>query len=180
MGMIRDLNIESPLSDRRPVSERPSHPCVLLVLESPHTDEFIGEPGPAKGSTGKKIVRYLASGFAEFDVLDYGLILINAVQHQCSLGRALNTRSAKKVRDCVFHTVWDSGGNHDFGVRLRNTYRPNDIVMSCCTRGVGSASSSHLRAVVKKRIDEVLQNVAVHYRGHPISWPKYLNKDWSK
>ena len=177
VGLIGNLRIESPLSNRCPVSQRPSHPCVLLILESPHTEEFLGELGPAKGSTGRKIVRHLATGFPNMDVSDYGLILINAVQYQCSLGQALNTYSARKVRDCVFHAVWDSGGGQDFGARLLNAYTPNDIVMSCCTKGVGSI---HLRAVVRNRIDEVLPEVAVRYRGHPISWPRCLNRDWTE
>ncbi len=179
VGLVANLNIESPFSMRCPVSQRPLHPCVLLILESPHVAEFLDEPGPAKGGTGRKIVRYLASAFSDLDVRNHGLIIMNAVQHQCSLGQLLNTRSARKVRDCVFLTVWNNGGSHDFGVRLLNTYKPNDIVMSCCTKGVGSAASSHLRAVVKKRIDEVLPGVSVLYRGHPISWPTYLTRDWS-
>jgi hypothetical protein len=97
-GVISEVERSGNFACRVSASERPPNlPCVLLILESPHTSEFDACPGPAKGSTGRNIVRYLRQVPGLQDKGDFGLLLVNAVQFQCSLGRPTS-----EVRDAVF------------------------------------------------------------------------------
>ena len=71
---------------RRPAMARLKIPGVLLILESPHIDEFKGELGPAKGKTGKNIKQYFntVDGLKRINGIR-PVVLINAIQYQCSL-----------------------------------------------------------------------------------------------
>ena len=102
---------------------------MILILESPHKDEFKGEPGPARGATGHAISSQLMNVIGLRQFSDYGLILMNAIQYQCSLGKP-----TAKHRDTVFRRVWGSGGAEDFKDRLKTTYRPGDVIVNCCTK----------------------------------------------
>ena len=79
---------------------------MILILESPHKDEFavdkVGELkpiGPARGCTGCAIRNYFTEIFPEYEKSD--LVLVNLVQFQCSLGlssRGKNSGSLVKNR----------------------------------------------------------------------------------
>ena len=69
-----------------------------MVLESPHVDEFIGNIGPAKGFTGDMIRNFLHEVINLQDVDGFGLVLINAIQHQCSLGTSTSAHRDKIFR----------------------------------------------------------------------------------
>src|SRR5450759_4266415 len=50
VGSIADIGAKKEFPLRRPASERPpDQRCLIMVLESPHTNEFVDEPAPAKG-----------------------------------------------------------------------------------------------------------------------------------
>lgn len=88
VGVVSDLlDAATDFPTRQEIDSRPTIPCVVLILESPHDKEFKGTPGPAKGATGVQIRRHLA-GLLQIDSRSFGLLLMNAVQHQCSLGWA--------------------------------------------------------------------------------------------
>jgi hypothetical protein len=153
---------------------RPS--CLLLILESPHLDEFIGDPGPSKGFTGKMIRQHLQTTVGISDPTSMGLVLINAIQYQCSLG------DINLYRDKIFRAAWDSGGQENFIQRLLATYRAGDILMNCCTRGNDSNTHIPLRNLVESAIQTALPGLQSMKRTHPSSWrhPENRGREWLK
>lgn len=119
---------------------------VVIVLESPHRDEYDANGkaiGPAFGITGNNINKFLPDVLMSAinrNVLTlnkgtYDIVLLNAVQKQCSLGE-----ETKKYRDAMFLKYWEKDKIRDsFRNRLNNvllkTSKQNDIVINCCTQG---------------------------------------------
>jgi len=173
VGLKSEIETGGHFGHRVPASERPHRlACVLLVLESPHTSEFGTEPGPAKGRTGANIVRFLREVPGLHDTERFGLVLVNAIQFQCSLGRPTS-----EVRDTVFRKAWDNGGRTDFESRLRALYRVGDYVVNCCTRGQSEKIHLPLRALVQRAMASVLpENTVVLRRNHPSSWHFRANR----
>lgn len=149
---------------RMPAHERPSIPALIVVLESPHFFEYVGEPGPAKGSTGLAMARWLREVVGGPDgAEDRAVLLVNAVQYQCSLGRDTSLH-----RDTVFRSVWTEFGEANFKSRIEGIFRKGDKVVCCCTKGY---TKPHLRNLVLKAISEAdLQGAVVLRRQHPSSW----------
>lgn len=177
VGVISEIERSGDFTCRASASERPPNlPCVLLILESPHTSEFDASPGPAKGSTGRNIVRYLRQVPGLQDKGDLGLLLVNAVQFQCSLGRPTS-----EVRDAVFYETWASGGRADFESRLGTLYRDGDCVANCCTRGNSRNAADHLRTQVHRALTARLPvGTGLLRRNHPSFWhsPANRSREW--
>lgn len=177
VGLATSIEANGAFLVRQPASERQTtQPCILLVLESPHISEFRGKPNPANGTTGISIARYLqrVPGLESID--GFGLILINAVQYQCSLGK-----SPKIFCDKVFWEVWEGAGQKDFAARLKRLHRPGDIVVNCCTKGSSSKTEKQLRVLVQHTIVDTLDGIPVLQRNHPSFWhvPANRERDWS-
>src|SRR5450830_340915 len=176
VGKVTSIGANKTFQIRQPASERPSNqPCILLVLESPHVSEFKGEPAPANGTTGTSIARYLRM-VPGLELTDgFGLILINAVQQQCSLGKP-----PERFRDKIFREVWAGGGQVYFAARLKRLFRPDDIVVNCCTKGSSSKTEIQLRVLVQHTIASTLLHVSVLHRNHPSFWhvPANRERDW--
>ena len=165
---------EGRLNKRLPISSRGVERALILVLESPHADEYIGPPSPAKGSTGRNIVRYLAQVPGLTTLSGRPVVVMNAVQYQCSLG--LKTAVC---RDAVFTYVWTHGGRDDFVTRLRATYRKGDIVACCCTKGNFSRLDETLRYRVYGAICEVVKPpVTILRRTHPCRWTIHRTRNF--
>jgi hypothetical protein len=175
LGLVRGLTTSHPFSKRVSAHQRPDHACVLVVLESPHVEEFIGEPGPAKGATGEMIRQYLPTVLGLPNIQDHGLLLVNAIQHQCSLGT-----NTKVYRDRIFRAVWANGGESDFCDRIVSLFRPADVLVNCCTKGNDFEVFSPLRNLVEAAIQASIPNVVSLRRTHPASWfdAKWRNREW--
>ena len=166
------------LREKCNISERvqkESLKTIAIILESPHTDEFLKgtsgwKPiGPACGTTGRNLRNWLPEVLLNYVpcIVDsqnnhkakyhsckdiesgvYAVKLINAVQYQCSLGE-----ETTKFRDLVFSNLWECDGGEvkeSFSRRL-NTACPN-IVINCCTKGYVSDEQKELRYLVQKEI----------------------------
>lgn len=165
VGLVSDLQAASAdFPIRREITFRPAVPCVALILESPHDKEFRGTPGPAKGAAGVQIRRHLAR-LLQRDASSFGVLLINAVQHQCSLGRP-----PKIYRDTVFSAAWAEFGREDFMGRLKATVRSGDFVVNACTRGAATDRATELRRLVEAAITECLGRPSDQRLPHPVSW----------
>jgi hypothetical protein len=151
-------------------AQRTGQPCLVMILESPHIEEFIGDPGPAKGFTGDMIRTFLHEAINLQDVDGFGLVLINAIQHQCSLGI-----STSEHRDKVFRAVWAQGGQENFVARLRSVLIPGDAVMNCCTKGNDFELNTPLRSMVEASMRLHFPAVQTIRRMHPASW---RTKSW--
>lgn len=168
VGIINEIEREGRFTRRDPASARPPDlACVLLILESPHKAEFLGAPEPAKGGTGAKITGYVDEVEFLRSARGSGLVLINAVQFQCSLGRPTS-----EFRDEVFNDVWRHGGDEDFKRRIRTLHRDGDVIVNCCTRGsLKYANRSFLRELVEEALVEAAGPEATRLRRfHPSGW----------
>jgi hypothetical protein len=175
LGLVRELTTLHSFSKRVPAHQRPDHACVLLVLESPHVEEFIGEPGPAKGATGEMIRQYLPTVLGLPNIQDHGLLLVNAIQHQCSLGT-----NTKVYRDRIFRAVWTNGGESDFRNRIASWFRSGDVLVNCCTKGNDAEVFGPLRNLVEKALQATIPNVVSLHHTHPASWfdAKWRGREW--
>lgn len=174
VGTLGQLRIDGMIASRSASSTRPNHGAVLLVLESPHTSEFKHPLGPAKGNTGRLIAKHALSvpGLQGKD--NASLVLINAIQYQCSLGETPN-----RHRDEVFFAAWQEFGRSDFVARLKATYQANDLVVCACTKGGDGEVSKSLRQLVYAAIVDALPKGAqILRRTHPSSWYSQKNRDY--
>lgn len=168
--------VEVPLSEgRTPAQKRTSEPCILLILESPHKEEFVGEPGPAKGFTGEMIKQHLATVLGLPHIQNYGLILVNAIQHQCSLGS-----NTTVYRDRIFRAVWSNGGEENFQNRIVSIFQLGDLIVNCCTKGNDFELYGPLRNLVEVALKASIPNTESLRRTHPSSWfeAKQRGKEW--
>ncbi|MCP8690414.1 hypothetical protein [Marinobacterium sedimentorum] len=142
--------------------------AVFLILESPHIDEYVGEIGPAKGVTGENIRRLFGEACSLSQYLQentYPLVLVNAVQYQCSLGHP-----TKYFRDRIFAEVWKHGGKNDFQERIESMYSEGDLIINACTTGSEKIKNWEL---VKFALEEIsLTYVKVE---HPSNWARRKN-----
>lgn len=175
VGTLAEIIGQPTFPFRWPVGQRPETPCLILVLESPHIDEFVDAPGPAKGFTGEMIRKYLPDAFEPNGRGGYGLILLNAIQHQCSLGS-----NTVVYRDRIFRAVWAEGGKENFQARLQSVLKPGDQVMNCCTKGNDFEINPPLRSLVEVAIRQVNPGLQTIKRMHPAAWrdPAWRGKAW--
>jgi hypothetical protein len=168
--------VEVPLFEgRTPAQKRTFEPCILLILESPHKEEFVGEPGPAKGFTGEMIKQHLATVLGLPNIENYGLILVNAIQHQCSLGS-----NTTVYRDRIFRAVWSNGGAENFQNRIVSIFQFGDLIVNCCTKGNDFELYGPLRNLVEVALKASIPNTESLRRTHPSSWfeAKQRGKEW--
>ena len=120
---------------------------VLLLLESPHKDEYCGgDPrypiAPAQGQTGTRINSYLEcilNATCNAHVKrrignNYRVVIANPVQFQTSLWiiHQRPLRHCGSLRNAIWKTLWDVPAlQQDFCSRLQ-CHRP-DVVLNCCT-----------------------------------------------
>lgn len=165
LGTLNEIIERTSFPLRVAATERLTQPCVVMVLESPHVDEFIGTPGPAKGFTGDMIRNHLPKALRGLNLDGFGLVLINAIQHQCSLGT-----DTSLYRDLIFRAVWAGGGQENFCSRLQSIVRPGDLLMNCCTKGNDFETNVPLRSLVEASIRNALPSITSIRRMHPASW----------
>ena len=173
VGQIADIVDNQTIAIRLPARERPKGPALILVLESPHIDEFQGHIGPAKGPTGTNIARFLTKVQGLEDMGQRSLILVNAVQFQCSLGRPTNI-----FRDRIFRQAWLDGGAVDFASRMGTLFLEGDIVVvNACTKG-RLTGPLELRRLVHTELKAVPRIGQVLKRCHPSKWNMPLRRNY--
>ena len=175
LGRIGDAINSSEFPVRSPIANRSDRAALLMVLESPHKAEFSGEPGPAKGFTGKMIRGHLQESLNLECIQGMDLLLINAIQYQCSLGSPTDV-----YRDKIFRAAWSDGGMADFIGRVAAAWRPSDVIVNCCTKGSDSEVHEPLRLLVETALRRALPQISPMRRMHPASWRDKDNiaKEW--
>lgn len=175
-----------------PVAELPrGHPrvsrTVLLLLESPHVDEYgpdaqgrtepstMSPIAPAQGKTGDRIEENLAdvlkSGDLSRELCDGARVLVaNPVPYQASLESILNVSNVtagrrgpvrRGVKDAVWEALWNiEAVRRDFEDRLRR-YVPG-VVINACTRIL----SKHVAVFVARHCP----NSELYETTHPSRW----------
>ena len=163
---------------------------IILVLESPHIDEFYLRrcstlkdckcfinplPAPASGRTGENTKHYLPHIFNTTIFNEYKVAIINPIQYQCSLGQPTSSKESKK-NEAFFKLLslenFAYGAN--FKKRIKNAYNPStDLIVCCCTDGNAKYENSKL---VISLINKVLSEIKGQKKfpllkiGHPCSW----------
>lgn len=164
----------SNYNDRGVSSGEYASSTIVLLLESPHKDEYTndGYPiAPAQGATGDKIHKYLGTLLCHLSphINDKDRIIIaNPVQYQTSLDMILESNKLnKKVRDRIWNCLWKiESVKTDFLCRI-NKYRPN-IIINACT---GGRKKNSLRRTVSKFIAKKRLCVGRLYEiDHPYNW----------
>ena len=142
---------------------------VVVVLESPHKYEFRKHGkdwtpvGPACCCTGCRLARNWRKIFDErFDERE--LVLVNAVQYQCSLAAAGS--KYKRFKDEI---VWQCLSNEilkdDFETRIQALNGGGVFFVNACT-GWGKAGSAH------EKVADILKECKITALdlSHPSSW----------
>ena len=167
-----DNDIESiDRNERQTYYKSQNIDTIVLVLESPHTEEFDNDRcvGPAMGATGDGIKNILLGNLAKFMVINdlqnqgsyfkssseiteglYKLLIINAVQYQCSLGN-LEDDIMKRQRNKIFDGFFDKNAKKDFKKRLK-MFNPK-IIINCCTGGHYGKTDG-----LQKKVQEVIDS----------------------
>ncbi len=172
VGVINDIRF--PFNYQSISMDIHARPRMILILESPHRDEYYEEGfiAPAKGGTGEKITRYSKEVFPD-SFWGFELILLNAVQFCCSQKMPVKRGGFK---DYVF---WKAIKNVLFIQRLQARIQSifqsaTDVIVNACTRsGYGMDRNDNL-------VDDVIQKYRCKFglngynylRGvyHPSNW----------
>lgn len=175
---------------------------ILIVLESPHINEFfqhgisiydsqdIKNSRPANGTTGKNIKSILASVFSENTFVDntvYPVIIINAVRAQCSCGYKTSQYRDKNFIDC-FYGADSSLSRRNFIERIQGIQESNKIslIINACTKGdnekvIGdllqkfsiTTDKRELRSCVEKELlDNFKEKITLYKINHPSCWKR--------
>jgi hypothetical protein len=181
------LDIEcSAFADRQAI--RAEHPTIVVLLESPHRDEYTRDDSrfkpiaPAQGDTGtrfrKRLPDVINEAWKQLKVTHklastYSIILANPIQWQASLARYYSEELKKSVRNRVWKCLWNYKDGEDlivqryFKDRLRE-YKPRLIINACTANLSSNIDSYFLRS--KESQDSILDNCRVVRTYHPSSW----------
>lgn len=154
-----------------------SNSCVILILESPHKDEFavdadgvLNPIGPAHGCTGCAIRNYFGEIFGKIvaGCEKRDLVLVNLVQYQCSLG--LSTQNEESVKDEVLSRLLNDKPNGEdvftaeFRQRVALVQRiyKESLIVNACTKAGGW----------NDRVKDALagKSDVINGIGHPWTW----------
>ncbi len=163
-----------------------NNPIVILILESPHSDEFTNKKNPcaACGISGKSIANHLCDIFnnnakyknnsnilksylnnCKASTLD--IWVVNSVQYQCSLGI---TPVCNLIKESNWIDEWYSKRNNFLSrfAYLQNGNQ-NYVIINLCTKGVFVP----MKEIVKDLLttNNIIQNN--YCEGpHPASWER--------
>lgn len=164
-----------------PVSRLSGQRAVIVVIESPHVDEFdqISGRWQAVGPLQKRapFVDHFQSNIGSHTPVFCGndlVILMNAVQYQCSLGLPLQGHRQNAIqRDRIFKACWSHGANIDFTKRLAAVYRAGDVIVNACTGtmfNVRKRQTGHISNDLKWLVETAIMAALPHHR-HPGVYP---------
>lgn len=147
---------------------------LAIVLESPHKYEFDKDKaiGPAMGNTGANLLGWLPQLLHVNNDIDkdtYKVVLVNAVQYQCSLGTY-----TKRYREDIFSEMWEKAiVSQDFIKRLQS-HHPSVVINACTSNGSKIRKENVQVAINSCKININLQS------SHPSSWDDKENRRITK
>lgn len=145
---------------RRYAGRTPRPGCWVVVLESPHRDEYsatFSPLGPLQNrESRKRFYRHIRSLCREIGGLTTGveIVLCNPVPYQASLARMMNDDAGMQsaVRNAVWRGLFRQGFKQELESRL-HAYQPG-VVINACTfdlrKEVGTALKQYLRQATRK------------------------------
>lgn len=167
--------------------EKQELPVLAIVLESPHKEEFGNNNkqaiGPAIGTSGNNLKKYLPQVvfnylpdrtvdntiyYAPEDQISdgkYKVLLINAIQFQCSLGE-----DTKQYRDKIFSEMWGKDEVRDDFVKRLTSHKPCVVINACTSTGDKNR---------KRNVQKEINNCGIKIKllsPHPSSWYDASNR----
>lgn len=154
----------SEYTDRRPRPPSTSVENIVVLLESPHKDEYsksgtLCPIAPAQGETGKNISHYLERylnnppshcEYIRSNSVGSHVIICNPVQFQISLHAArLKLTPAYEAR--VWEKLWNITEVKDCFLRRLLYYCPHIIINACTKKGRGVDG---LKGIVRRFLEE--------------------------
>ena len=143
---------------------------IIIVLESPHKEEFNKSNSiiaPALGQTGRNLQNKFKEIFKEDLAIQkeqiYRILLMNAIQYQCSNGESLE--KYRNRTDKVWKWFWNNGGKDSFSDRI-SSYNPS-IVINACTGNIGKQES--IKYILQECINNNCYNSKLYKAPHPSS-----------
>lgn len=162
------------------------NPSVVLIIESPHKDEYDQYFNPisvAQGATGRKIEKYicpiLSSGKGEtLPDGNYDVIISNPVQFQASLfqlhHQPLNIGEVATVRNKVWKAIYEKEKDN-FLQRIKG-YRPV-LLLNGCTAELKPIITQSILEWRRSRNMRDKIDIAVATQ-HPCIWTSKTKLDW--
>lgn len=141
-----------------------SEKIILVVLESPHVEEYNQTcpvaPAPALGMTGRMLQKHFTEHINDYvSSGHHHVILSNAIEYQCSLGVDTNI-----FRDRVWLNLWLCQ-NLEETFKKKVSYYDPDIVINMCTRGSHTkddlAPTGTKTVINQKYIDSICNDIEV-------------------
>ena len=160
---------ENILYKECPTEISPLRCPIVVVLESPHKSEFSGTKplGIAHGKTGALFNTNFGALFSRTDIFQdiktddiHDVVLVNAVQYQCSLGLPLNKYENKLKRDELWLSCFERQCASDLCDRLA-ALEPFSVI-NLCTKGV-----KNLQLVLHEKLCNFPNYM---YGTHPSTW----------
>lgn len=146
---------------------------VVVILESPHKEEFCkmcGMPiGPARGKTGNYFDEHFGKLIKNSSIYQYinagmhAVVFVNAVQYQCSLGNSLQGKNNAQNRIiCDKNWVRCFNGGCKYDLKRRVAALKPIAIINLCTKG-----KRNLRGIVQPYVNQI---ATYTYGNHPSSW----------
>ncbi len=153
-------------------------PTIILILESPHKDEYdyipIFKPkAPAQGITGtqicEKFEKIINNHLDELQLNDseYRILIINPIPYQTSLFYFHNNGMINNIRDFVWKTLWDEKNTSlkkEFGSIVQKI-NP-ELIINACTSELSKVLTPEL-------LTEKYEKFGKYKIYHPSSWWRY-------
>ena len=149
---------------------------VVIILESPHKEEYKksgAANGPAWGDTGIRFNQNFQRLINAKDIQSWintgvhDVILINAVQYQCSFGETINP----KLRDHNWTKCFEKGCCSDLIYRLE-ALQPEILINACTKSNLNLQLAVHSAIFTHINQGKRLFNTYI-YGSHPITWSSY-------
>lgn len=161
----------------RPITNTEEANNILVILESPHKDEYdenFKPIAPANGATGKNFSKYFISqvlpilsslGLTLCNKKTYSICFVNPVPFQASLYEIITEESNSNLTEKIWRKLFDKCEN-DFKTRVQR-YCPI-VIINSCTTGV----NARVKGCIKKvNFTTVVQGYGTT---HPSAWKKLV------
>jgi len=152
---------------------------ILLLLESPHRDEYILKKNklspiaPAQGNTGCDINRHIKEAMGNMSLPEgsYSLLIINPVPYITSLGAFYTRKLEKNIRNRIWETLWSIPAVQDDFLKRCLSYNPSYILNCCTSQGSASGLQSKVSSLLIQHASSFSSSLIVFSGKHPaINW----------
>lgn len=152
---------------------------VVLIVESPHTDEFKeNEVWPIQGTSGDNVRRFMRT-LLPSALHEWGLFVVNAICYQCSQGLILDKGSNRSAKNFVVgNLLLKESFQNDFVARVNRAIgnATQVFVLNACTKYHAwnvDKSNKELVQELLNGIDSVRGCCFADIR-HPVFWTKSI------